>query len=395
MASRLFRVSFALIVAGLMTGLLLSTTGELCSPAHAAGPPEIGTPVPVAQTSGGSAAPDIAVASDGTRHVVWEETVDSTTYLYHSTSTNGITWTAPVSLSLAPGAKSPALAVAADGTPQLVFARYVSPTLRIYATRLQAGAWRAPQPLSNASYNAASPAIARAPDGTLYAAWVERPAGQYKIYVALSSDNGDTWLTKLPVVGVDDPAVLGAPAISVGSDGAVHLVWQKKDSVLASYDIFHKQRDPTTGWGDVATNISDSTVHSSNPAAVAEQRAYVLWEENDATRGRRGYTLTWTTSITLSTPGASASDPAVAMAGGVLHAAWDEGTELRTAFGWEGSPVVLAQDSAGVRDAALTGGPEGRLHAVWSQGSPSTANIYYTYRHLAHIFLPLTLRAFP
>nr|HID13256.1 exo-alpha-sialidase [Anaerolineae bacterium] len=391
--SRLLRALCALIAAGLTTGLLMLIASHKLV---ADGPPEIGTPVPVAVTSGtDSGYPTIAVAPDGTRHVVWEEVVSPTTYLYHATSSDGIIWTLPITVS---EGDSPALAIAANGAPQLVFARYVSPTVNVYATRYLTDGWRAPQRLSSGAYNASAPDIAVAPGGTLYAAWVERPTGQYVIYVALSNDDGATWPIILPTVSVSGTVVLGAPHVTVGSDGVAHLVWQKKDSALATYDVFHKQRDPTTGqWDVVAANLSaNSDAHSFGPAVAATGgRAYVLWEESNAIRASRGFTLTWTTPITLSTAGVEAADPTATMAGGVLHTAWDEGTVIRTAFGWPGSPVNLAQDSNGIRDVALSGGPEGMLHAAWSQGPAGTADIYYTYRRLAQVFLPLTLRAFP
>ena len=390
---RLLRALFTLIAAGLTTGLLMLVVSHSVT---AGGPPEIGTPVSVAITSGtDSNYPAIAVAADATRHVVWEETISTTTYLYHATSSDGVTWTSPITVS---EGNSPALVVAADGAPQLVFALYISPTVNIYATRYLTDTWRAPQLLSSGTYNASAPDIAVAPDGTLYAAWVERPTGQYVIYVARSDDDGATWPTILPTVSVSGTAVLGAPDVTVGSDGVAHLVWQKKDSALAAYDVFHKQRDSATGqWDVVAANLSaNSDAHSFGPAmAAAGGRAYVLWEESNAVRASRGFTLTWTTPITLSTSGVDATGPAATMAGGVLHTAWDEGLVLRTAFGWPGSAVNLAQDSNGIRDVALSGGPDGMLHAAWSQGLTGASDIYYTYRRLAQIALPLVLRNFP
>jgi hypothetical protein len=378
-------------VASLAVGLLLLLLPNLAATADS--PPEIGTPVPVAITPGDSGAPDIAVGPDGTRHVVWEEVVSTTTYLYYAASADGATWTVPITVS---EGDSPALAVAADGTPVLLFARYISPTVNIYATRYVSGTWRPPQRLSLGG-NSSAPDITVAPDGSLFATWVERPTGQYVIYVARSDDGGATWPTVLPVVAVADPAVLGTPRLAAGTDGVIHLVWQKKDGLLSAYDVFHKQRDPSTGqWDMVAANLSESTSSSFGPAVAATGgRAYALWEEKGAIRACRGFTLTWTSSITLSTSGATATGAAAAMRGGPLYTAWDEGTVLRTRFGWPGSQTSLAQDAAGIGEVALDVGPDRLLHAVWSQGAAGAGDIYYTYRRLAWTFLPLVMRSAP
>lgn len=377
-------------IAGLALWALLLV---LPSPVAAGDPPEIGAPLPVAATPGDSHNPDIAVAPDGTQHVVWEEAVGGTTYLYYASSASGITWTAPITVS---EGDSPALAVAADGTPVLLFARYVSPTVNIYATRYVSGTWRPPQRLSMVG-NSSAPDVALAPDGTLFATWVERPTGQYVVYVARSDDGGATWPTVLPEVSIGDPAVLGRPRIAVGTDGVVHLAWQKKDGPLSAYDIFHKQRDPSTGkWDVAAANLSRSTGSSFGPAIAATRgQAYVLWKESVAIRACRGFTLTWTSPITLSTPGATAAGAAAAMRGGLLHTAWDEGTVLRAGFGWPGSPASLAQNDAGIGEVALDVGPDQVLRAVWSQRAAGTGNIYSTYRRLAWVFLPLVTRSFP
>ncbi|HHS97966.1 MAG TPA: hypothetical protein ENK08_08745 [Chloroflexi bacterium] len=377
-----------LVAACLAVGLLLLL---LPNPAATAGgPPEIGTPVPVATTSEDSRNPDVAVAPDGTRHVVWEEVVSTTTYLYHAFSADGVAWTLPVTVS---EGDSPALVVAAEGTPVLLFARYISPTVNIYATRYVSGAWRPPQRLSLGG-NSSAPDIVVTPDGVLFAAWVERPTGQYVIYLARSDDGGATWPTVVPVVSVADPAVLGTPRLAAGTDGVVHLVWQKREGLLAAYDIFHKQRDPTTGrWDVVAANLSESPVSSFSPAVAATGgRAYALWEENGAIRACRGFTLTWTSPVTFSTSGTTATGAAAVLRGGPLHTAWDEGTVLRTSFGWRGSPTTLAQDASGIREAALDVGPDRLLHAVWSQGAAGASDVYYTYRRFAWVFLPLTMR---
>ena len=384
------RILWGLAALGLAFGLLfLILPGDVA----AGGPPELGAPVPVALTGGDARNPDVAVAADETRHVVWEETVDTSTYLYHVYSTDGVTWTQPVTVS---EGDSPALATATDGTPILLFTRYISPTVNVYATRYVSGTWRPPQRISLAG-NAAAPDVAVAPDGTLFATWVERPTGRYVVYVARSDDGGASWPVVLPVVTVDDPAVLGAPRLAIGTDGVVHLAWQKKDGLLAAYDVFHKQRNPSTGqWDVVAVNLSASTASSFGPAAAATGgQGYVLWEENGAILASRGFTLTWTAPVTFSASGTAATGAAAAIRGGPLHTAWDEGTVLRTSFGWASSPVALAQEASGVREVALDVGPDGLLHAVWSQGSAGSADIYYTYRRLASVYLPLTVRGYP
>ncbi|HID88559.1 MAG TPA: hypothetical protein EYH27_03690 [Anaerolineales bacterium] len=146
----------------------------------------------------------------------------------------------------------------------------------------------------------------------------------------------------------------------------------------------------------VAVDLSESAGFSVDPAvAAAGARAYVLWEEDGAIRACRGFTLLWTSPITLSTPGVTATGAEAAIRGGPLHTAWDEGSALRTGFGWLGSSTVLAQDAAGVREVALDVGSGRLLHAVWSQGASGSSDVYYTYRRLAWTFLPVVIRTFP
>ncbi len=159
------------------------------------------------------------VTPDGAVHVAWMDSTDDNSQkglgeIWLASSTDGgTTWSAPV-------------VAASFNEPEF---RPRSAYFRFWAT--------------------AFPQIASGPDGEIYVAYTARPADKPNddgdIFLVSSFDGGATWSRPKVLNDDDTEHVQFYPAVDVGPDGAVHVMWgdMRDDPHQTRYHIYYTRSD--------------------------------------------------------------------------------------------------------------------------------------------------------
>ena len=173
-------------------------------------------PINISLTSGASAAPDIAVAADGTPHFVWTDATPGEPTLYHGTPSGA----GPVY-----NARGTAPAIAMDSSDQ-VHLVWQEPDDRtglgeVYHIFMRSAAgqsWSFAERLSNSSdVDSRAPDIVIDPQGTVHVAWIEGGAVQVRSGQPANFS---------PAVTLSDVAT-GTPGVRLAADtaGNVFAAW--------------------------------------------------------------------------------------------------------------------------------------------------------------------------
>jgi len=229
------------------------------------------TPVFV-HSSSGSSNPAIAVASDGTVHLAWQENTGTLSAVYYmSGNKNGSTmqWGTAANLSSGlAGSVRPAIAV---GTGGLVYVAWgekdpdVETQYVRFARSENGGAtWSSPQRVDPEPVSAnsvapteVSPALAVVPAGAVCVAWhgfrAEAPVEAEEIYLTCSDDRGVTWGSPVNV-SRSSGVISIRPALAVGSDGILHMAWQEMAGAqaISDYQIMYAHSIPCVVYLPIA-----------------------------------------------------------------------------------------------------------------------------------------------
>jgi predicted secreted protein with PEFG-CTERM motif len=109
----------------------------------------------------------------------------------------------------------------------------------------------------------------------VYVTWENNGLGNFEVFVAKSSDNGNTFASQINVS--NDTAPSGAPQI-VASGNNVYVVWM--DKTPGNYDIFVAKSNDTGSTFGVPVNVSNTPKDSGYPQITASgNNIYVVWTE--------------------------------------------------------------------------------------------------------------------
>jgi BNR repeat-like domain len=185
--------------------------------------------------------PDIAVASSGHLHVVWEDWTPAPPEIYYKKSVNGgTTWTSAQGISGTSGESYlPAIAVDSSDHLHVVWEDNTPGSWEIYYTKSTDGgaAWTPARRITWTSGRSGWPAIAAYSSGHLHVAWEDNTPGNWEIYYRKSADGGATWTSTQRITWT--AGVSTRPAVAVDSAGHVHVVWM--DETPGNYEIYYKK----------------------------------------------------------------------------------------------------------------------------------------------------------
>ena len=215
-------------------------------------------------TAIGSYNPAIAVGEDGqVVHLVWQEnqTGGSTIrYLRGERKGEQMTWSSAITLSQeVTTSVRPDIALATDGTLHVVWGEKLPDRETQYVRYVRStdggNTWSTPLRIFDAPVSANSlaptdiaPVVVALPSGAVCAAWHGFPKGAdydaEDIYVSCS-DDGTSWGTPVNVSQSRD-AISIRPTIAAGSDGILHLAWQEYvgPSATENYEIYYAHSIP-------------------------------------------------------------------------------------------------------------------------------------------------------
>ncbi len=257
---------------------------RLVASLNAPGASVAGTPVVLpAQLGGHPAVPPrpAVAAANGWLYVAWVERVpgvDLKDRVVLSRSQDGLTWSAPLTLSNGQAqARQPALG--ADG--DLVVAAWIDEGAegQVGAIRLSrsidAGAHFAPYANAAPAGDTSDPAVA-VKANAVAVAWSRVDGAGRAVSVTRSEDFGANFaqVVKFPApagtVGFGrHPSVALGPSCVVDSLASVYLAWEQSSAAELAEEVMFARVDAVNG-GTVVQNVSNSAVHSQSPQLVVD-----------------------------------------------------------------------------------------------------------------------------
>jgi hypothetical protein len=245
-------------------------------------------PVNVSRTPGKSMDPAVAIAPDGTIHVVWSDTTRSEVgpSLWHVASTDrGASWSVPGSVLRSSGdARHASIACGKDGALHVVWVDQVGertvPDIAFATSHDGGKTFTRPLDLSMAALGAADPGLA-VDDTGIYAVWAEasKPAGGWGIKFAASRDGGRTWEPPLDLA----PTIGRSTEPAIASDrGKIAVVWRDTSRHEPSPDVWITlSADEGKTFGETHNLSNNPGTASHACVALAGGRIFVSWQESD------------------------------------------------------------------------------------------------------------------
>jgi hypothetical protein len=234
------------------------------------------------------------------------------------------TWSKPVKVCNMKGlGTGPDIGVETNGAIDIVWSdiTFGDKTPDIYFSRStdQGTTWSQPLNVSHNPGASSEPAIAVGPDNSINLVWQDDMAGDQSpdIYYACSNDGGKTWSKGINVSKT--PGASTDPAIDVGADSAVHVAWVDTSSGETRPDVYY-DRYSNGSWA-TPEDVTNTPHKSSYPAIACGPRSAVnlCWSDNSAKQnaadvwcivaGRRGH---FGKPVNISSSAGVSSQPAVA-----------------------------------------------------------------------------------
>jgi len=235
-----------------------------------------------------------AIAADGSGHLyaAFQAYVDAKQVpdIYCAVSTNGgATWTAPKDISNTPGVSGhPDIAVEKNGAIDVVWndnsVDVKSPDIFFARSTDQGKTWTTPLDISNTSGVSAEPALALGADDSIHVVWTDTSTGEKDrdIYYACSRDSGKKFAKDplLPAIDISNtPGSSSEPTIAVAASGVIHVAWTDTTPDESHPDIYYV-RGEKDSWTK-SINVSNSKLISSHPAlACDKENVFLAWSDN-------------------------------------------------------------------------------------------------------------------
>lgn len=182
--------------------------------------------------------PDVAVAPDGTVYVAWLDTTEDDSF---------------------EGLAEIYVRRSDDGGETFESRRLVS-TFPEPGFRARHTSFR--------SWAAAFPKLGIGPDGNVYVVWVALPTDDPNddgdVYVATSTNQGETWDRRVRVNDDLESAFQFFPEVSVDPGGEIHVMWgdMRDDPKGASYNIYYSRSEDAGDTWSINSRVTD---FASNP----------------------------------------------------------------------------------------------------------------------------------
>lgn len=236
-----------------------------------------GMPVNISKNIGSSSSPQIAVSGNGV-YVVWQAK-DTGKYqiLFAKSTDGGATFGTPVNISNNSGASTFPKVLVSGNNIYVVWAFTVTNKDYdvLFSKSTDGGAtFTTPINLSNTVGDTGLPQMIMS-GNNIYITWENDGSGNFDIFVAKSTDSGNTF--SAPVNVSNNPKSSGAPQI-IASGNDVYVIWMDNDP--GNYDIFvAKSTDNASTFG-TPVNVSNNTSDSGyQQIALSGNNLYVAWTD--------------------------------------------------------------------------------------------------------------------
>jgi hypothetical protein len=229
----------------------------------------------------------IGVDASGAAHVVWHDKTDyggsgSDWDIFYKMKPSGGSWTTTevVSSESSGNSKFPSIAVESDGTVHVAYDdRTETPGGVYYKMKSSGGSWTDAEIISVESTNfSCESTLDIGSDGTVHVAMngVSDTEG-WDIYYKMKPSGG-SW-TDAENVTYDSTGGAYFPTLDVESDGSVHIAWDEWDGGDI-FDIYYKMK-PSGGSWTAAEAVTQTSTESCEPSLVVDQdnNVHVTWIE--------------------------------------------------------------------------------------------------------------------
>jgi hypothetical protein len=288
-----------------------------------------------------------AIATDGASrlHVVFEGYAHDSKVpdIYYTVSTDrGLHWSYSKNLSKSDGdSHQPDIAVEKSGAVDVVWtdnsSETNSPDIFFSRTTDDGRTWSNPIDVSSSPGLSGEPAITIGANDSIHVLWADTTQGEKNkdIFYVSSPDGGKMW--NAPIDISNTPGASSDPAIAASQDGTVHAAWTDTTPGEKHPDIFyaqHKNDSWTTPY-----KVSDSIRVSSHPTiACSETNIFVAWSDNSRSEKSPDIWLTigdpsgkFAHVLRVSDKPGVSTEPSIAAYGKDLAVVWsDTGTGAKT-----------------------------------------------------------------
>ena len=354
-----------------------------------AGGTNFGTPVNISKNIGSSSSPQFAVSGNNV-YVVWQAQATGKYQILFAKSTDGgATFTTPVNISNNSGDSSFPKILASENNIYVTWAFTVTTTDYdvLFSKSTDGGAtFTTPVNLSNTVRDTGLPQMTVS-GNNIYITWENNGRGNFDVFVAKSTDSGNTFST--PVNVSKNPKSSGAPQI-VASGNDVYVAWM--DDTPGNYDVFvAKSTDNASTFG-TPVNVSNNTSDSGyQQIALSENNLYVAWTDtisdinydvlvSKSTNGG----ATFTTPINISKNAGASGWPQVVVSGNI-YVIWEDITtgnyDILISKSTDGgatfdTPVNISntKDDSNFKQMVLS---DNNIYVVWQDGSKNQHEILF------------------
>lgn len=225
----------------------------------------------------GGATDNIRIADSGAQvGAVWQSfSANKSSIAFAKSSDNGTTFSPPIQISNSSRDSAfPQVIMAGTHVYVAWLDRTAGDVTNVFFARSDDGGTTFGRPIAITSHNGTSgiPKI-YAEGKNVYLLWEDNGGKNFDIFMATSSDSGDTFGT--PVDISTDSGNSGAPQMAV-SGGSIYVVWM--DDSLGHYDILFSRSSDGGRTFASPVNVSRANQDSGYPQIAASgQEVYVVW----------------------------------------------------------------------------------------------------------------------
>ena len=366
----------------------------VCIPARAQ---TFSTPKNVSNNSDYSYTPQVAVDSNGTIYMAWEDdTATNSNILFSCSTDGGATFSTPINISNDSGSSfNPRIAVGAAGNVNVVWQDQLpSGTEIMFSHSTNAGvSFSAAINLSNDSADSGSPEIAADTAGNVYIVW-EHDTLNLGIFFIHSTDGGATFST--PAVLSTNASGSYSPQIAIGLSGHLTVIWE--DDAQSASDISFSYSSDHGATFSVPETLSDHTGNSMSAEIATDLNGNidVVWENNSPGNFDIFFSRSTDNGVTFSSPkdmsngSGNAVDPQIGLdAKDNINVVWEDNTppkynpDIYFARSSDGgatfsSPVNISNDAGISANPFLTIDAGANINVAWEDDTPGNKDIFFS-----------------
>lgn len=374
-------------------GIAILTLIGMCVPAQAQ---QFSAPKNVSNNSDYSYTPQIAVDSNGTIYMAWEDdTANNSNILFSRSTDGGTTFSTPINLSKTSGYSFiPRIAAVSAGNVSVVWEDSTpGNTVIMFSHSTNAGVtFTTPVKLSNDSADSGSEQIAADAAGNIYVVW-EHDTLNLGIFFSRSTDGGATFST--PAMLSTNPSGSVSPQIAIGLNGNVSVAWE--DDTQASDISFSHSADNGATFS-MPESLSDHTGNSIGAQIAIDLNGNInaVWENDSRGHFDIFFSRSADNGATFSVPkdisngSGDAQNPQIALdAKGDINMVWQDNTPpdfnadiyfSRSSDGGAtfSSPLNISNDAGFSESASLTVDAGANLNVTWQDNTPGISQIFFS-----------------